>query len=62
VRVNGDEKPLLRCNYINQGVYLDAGVAEVEFRYQPAYGGLMVEMAGILVGLTALVSVIRPQS
>jgi hypothetical protein len=51
VSVNGEPKPLLRCNYIMRGVYLPAGTHTVEFRYDPPAGTLYVSLAAIVAAL-----------
>jgi hypothetical protein len=54
VRVDGKPEPLLRCNYIMRGVYLQPGAHTVEFRFQPMLWPLYVSLAAIGVGMLAL--------
>lgn len=49
--VDGKSAPLLRCNYIMRGVYLEPGVHEVEFRFTPPFGALYVSLAAAVLGL-----------
>jgi uncharacterized membrane protein YfhO len=51
VLVNGQEKPLLRCNYLMRGVQLDQGEHKVEFRFQPPLTTLYISLAAIGIGL-----------
>ncbi|MBM3839426.1 MAG: YfhO family protein [Verrucomicrobia bacterium] len=51
VAVNGQPKPLLRCNYIMRGVYLPPGTHTIEFRYDPPAGTLYVSLAAIVAAL-----------
>jgi hypothetical protein len=59
VSVNGERRPLLRCNHIMRGVFLEPGEQDVEFYFQPQVAGLFVSLAAILAGLVLLVTVIR---
>lgn len=53
--VDGRPAPLLRCNYLMRGVYLDPGVHTVEFRFQPPIlRSLFVSLAAIGVGVLAV--------
>lgn len=52
VFVDGHSAPLLRCNYLMRGVYLEPGAHKVEFRFEPPVGALYVSLAAI--GLTVL--------
>jgi hypothetical protein len=54
VRVDGKPAPLLRCNYLMRGVYLQPGTHTVEFRFQPPIGTLYVSMAAVGVGVCLL--------
>jgi hypothetical protein len=53
VMVDGQSKPLLRCNFIVRGVYLTAGRHTVEFRFRSQVGmfhfGLAVIIGGLLI-------------
>ena len=53
VSVDGRPEPLLRCNFIMRGVYLNAGTHTVEFKLQPhfklLYLCLSVEGLGLLL-------------
>jgi hypothetical protein len=51
VTVNGQRAPLLRCNHIMRGVYLDPGQHQVEFRFEPPHWTLHVSLAGIGLGI-----------
>ena len=53
VFVDGEPKPLLRCNYVMRGVQLPAGEHTVEFRYQPPRGMLYISL-GATAALLAL--------
>jgi hypothetical protein len=52
--VDGQPRPVLRCNSVMRGVYLDSGAHNVEFRYQPPVASLYVSLAAIGVGLGLL--------
>lgn len=52
--VDGEQRDVMRCNYIFQGVYVDGGKHDVHLRYAPPIGGLYVQAAGILLCLGAL--------
>jgi hypothetical protein len=52
--VDGQPRPVLRCNSVMRGVYIDPGAHNVEFRYQPPVGSLYVSLASIGVGLGLL--------
>jgi hypothetical protein len=54
VSVDGQRKPLLRCNFIMQGVYLPAGPHTVEFQFQPPVHFLYVSLTAIILGLLIL--------
>jgi hypothetical protein len=50
VFVDGKPAPLLRCNYIMRGVFLERGEHSVEFRFEPPHETLYVSLAGIALG------------
>ncbi len=52
-RVWVDDKPapLLRCNYIMQGVFVPAGQHKIDFRFQPPLKFLYVSAAALLLGV-----------
>jgi hypothetical protein len=54
VFVDGRAAPLLRCNYIMRGVYLEPGRHTVEFRFQPSATALYVSLAAIAIGVALL--------
>ncbi len=56
VFVDGDQKPLLRCNYIMRGVYLKPGEHTIEFRFEQYYGLLYAGLTAIGAGLVILVA------
>jgi hypothetical protein len=58
VLVDGQPRPLLRCNFIMQGVFLEAGAHTVEFRHQPPFGLLYVSLSSIGLGLVCLTLVL----
>jgi hypothetical protein len=64
VWVDGKPAPLLRCNYLMRGVYLEAGDHKVEFRFLPPVGALYVSLAalGVAVVLLGIVFVPQPTS
>ena len=53
VSVDGKAAPLLRCNYIMRGVFLEKGEHTIEFRFQPPLTTLYVSLgawgAGLLI-------------
>ena len=51
VYVNGERRPLLRCNSIMRGVEVPAGSHVVEFRYEPPQWGLAISLLSIALGL-----------
>lgn len=63
VFVDGKPAPLLRCNYIMRGVFLERGEHSVEFRFEPPHETLYVSLAGIALGavLIGFVVVSRKQ-
>lgn len=50
VTVDGAPHPILRCNYLMRGVYLDSGAHTIEFKYQPPFHALYVSLAALGVG------------
>jgi hypothetical protein len=51
VRVDGKEQPLLRCNYIMRGVFLEKGTHRVEFSFEPPARGLYISLGAAIAGL-----------
>lgn len=51
VSVDGQPAPLLRCNFVNRGVFLTAGPHQVEFRYEPSIAMFYVSLGAVLGGL-----------
>jgi hypothetical protein len=51
VTVDGKPEPLLRCNYLMRGVFLQPGNHTVEFRFEPPIGMFYVSLAAVLVGV-----------
>ncbi len=51
VFVNGEKKPLLRCNYIMRGVQLEPGNQKIEFRFEPPVNTLYVSLGALCVGI-----------
>ncbi len=58
VLVDGQLKPLLRCNFIMRGVYLTPGAHTVEFQFQSPAKFLNLSLALIILGLLILSVVI----
>ena len=54
VRVDGKPEPLLRCNYLMRGVYVQPGTHTVEFRFEPPVGTLYVSLAAVAMSLLLL--------
>jgi hypothetical protein len=50
VTVDGSPRPILRCNYLMRGVYLEPGEHTIEFKYQPHYHALYLSLAALGVG------------
>jgi len=50
VIVDGKPSPLLRCNYIMRGVFLEPGDHTVEFHFEPPVNALYVSLSAIVVG------------
>jgi hypothetical protein len=53
-RVDGRPVPVLRCNYVVRGVYLEPGEHRVEFHHQPPLGPLYVSLAGVAAAVALL--------
>ncbi|MEO5801892.1 MAG: hypothetical protein ABIR24_00055 [Verrucomicrobiota bacterium] len=51
VFVDGQEKPLLRANFIMRGVQLEKGDHKIEFRFQPRLNTLYISLAALGIGL-----------
>jgi hypothetical protein len=51
VLVDGKPAPLLRCNFIMRGVFLEPGEHAVEFRFRPPMEAFYVSLAAIALGL-----------
>lgn len=51
VYVNGERRPLLRCNSIMRGVEVPAGSHVVEFRYEPPQWRLVISLSSIALGV-----------
>jgi hypothetical protein len=59
VTVDGEPAPLLRCNYMVRGVFLDKpGEHRVVFKFQPPLTGLYVSTATTIVGVGLLCFVV----
>ncbi len=52
-RVEVDDKPaaLLRCNFVERGVYLEPGKHKVVFRFVPSMTTFYTSLAGVFLGL-----------
>jgi hypothetical protein len=52
-RVWVDQKPapLLRCNYIMQGVFVPSGAHEIDFRFEPPLKYLYISAASLVLGV-----------
>ncbi len=59
VTVDGQPAPLLRCNFLMRGVYLEPGAHDVVFRYAPSSLPLWVSVLALLVGLGLLTLLLR---
>lgn len=61
VTVDGKAAPLLRCNYLMQGVYVPAGAHTVEFKFQPPMRTFYVSLMAVCTGLllSGLLLVVR---
>ncbi|MGZ4988294.1 MAG: YfhO family protein, partial [Limisphaerales bacterium] len=51
VWVDNKQQPLLQCNYLMKGVYLDKGQHTVEWKFRPPQGGLYVTVAAWGIGI-----------
>jgi hypothetical protein len=51
VQIDGKDAPVLRCNYIMRGVYLEQGRHVVEFRFKPSLTSLYVSAGAVIVTL-----------
>ena len=56
-RVDGVETAVRRCDYLFQGVYVDAGLHEVILHYAPSRVSLIPQAAGLTACLFALVGI-----
>jgi hypothetical protein len=54
VMVDGRRAPLLRCNFLMRGVYLEPGKHTVQFTFHPPVRALYVSITGIAVALLLL--------
>lgn len=66
VWVDGKPADLLRCNYLMQGVHLEAGQHTVEFKFTPSIAPLYVSLAGLGVAcifcLVLIVGAVRKEN
>jgi hypothetical protein len=63
VTVDGKpQPPVLRCNYLMRGVYLEPGQHNIEFKYQPPFHALYVSLAALGVGIVLLGMVVVAES
>lgn len=51
VWLDGKEAPLLRCNYIMEGVFMPAGQHDIELRFQPPLKFLYISVASLILGI-----------
>ncbi len=51
VFVDGQQKPLLRANFIMRGVQLDKGEHKIEFRFEPPLNTLYISLTALGIGL-----------
>lgn len=51
VEVDGKPATLLRCNFIERGVYLEPGKHQVVFRFVPSMTTFYTSLAGVFLGL-----------
>jgi hypothetical protein len=58
VWVDGERRPLLRCNFIMRGVYLPPGSHTVEFRLHQFFKLLFVSLSAAAVGFLILIAII----
>ena len=61
VDVDGLSAPLLRCNSLCLGVYLEPGTHQVRFYLQPKWGLFLIEIAGLLVCLVSVLFLWLPR-
>lgn len=61
VTVDGERADLLRCNFLMRGVFLEAGAHEVEFRYTPVKGPLLVSLLAVAIAF-ALVGLVMVEA
>ncbi len=54
VTVDGTRRPILRCNYLMRGVYLEPGAHTIEFKFQPPFHALYLSLAALGAGLVLL--------
>ncbi len=54
VVVDGKPQPILRCNYLMRGVYLDPGKHDIEFTYHPPFHALYLSLTAIGIGIALL--------
>ncbi len=54
VTVDGKPAPLLRCNYLMRGVYLQPGPHTVQFQFKPDIDTLYVSLGAVLIALSVL--------
>lgn len=59
VFVDGKTRPLLKCNYINMGVYVPSGEHQVEFRCPKKPGPFVLQASMLLVGLLVPIWLLR---
>jgi hypothetical protein len=64
VLVDGQPAPLLRCNYLMRGVYLQPGAHKVEFHFQPPTKALYVSLAAAATGvlLLGVIAIAKPKT
>ena len=61
VLLDGQPAPLLRCNFLMRGVYLQPGPHKIEFQFLPPVGALYISLAAIAAGIVLLGVVLVPQ-
>ncbi len=59
VRINGKPAPVFRVDHVFFGVYVDAGMSTVEIEHHPPRTTLMMQAAGIGLGLIAILFCVR---
>ncbi len=62
VFVDGRPKPVLRCNYIMQGVELAPGQHRIEFKFLQPMGTFYVSVAGVVLAAALSVFLLLPQT